>query len=115
MADTEIYWDGQSGKEYPYWIHRIGTYFDDEPGNYIYAKEVEPGSWVALYIGHTPSLQDHLADAEKEACAKRNGATHVHVHTTPGGESRQAAEAADLIARWQPACNDRGEPAEDPA
>ncbi|MBI3049769.1 MAG: hypothetical protein HYY76_15800 [Acidobacteria bacterium] len=106
MADAEIYWEGQSGKEYLYWIHRIGTFFNNDPGNYIYAKEVEPGSWVALYIGHTASLQNQLADPEKDACAKRNGATHVHVHTTRAGEARRAAEQADLVAKWEPACND---------
>lgn len=105
MADTEISWEGQSGKDYVYWVHRIGTYFNDEPGNFIYAKEVESDSWVAIYIGHTPSLQDQLADPEKDACAKQHGATHVHVHTTRSGEARRAAEQADLVAKWTPACN----------
>lgn len=111
MAHTEIYWEGESGKEYLYWIHRIGTYFADEPGNVIYAKEVEPESWTPLYIGQTSSLEKRLADDhQKEACAKRNGATHVHVHTNRTGESRRRAEEADLIAKWKPVCNDRGEP-----
>ena len=74
MADTEISWEGQSGKEYVYWIHRIGTYFSDEPGNYIYAKEVEPDSWTPLYIGQTSSLEERLADDEKEACTQRRNA-----------------------------------------
>ncbi|OFW00233.1 MAG: hypothetical protein A3I61_08705 [Acidobacteria bacterium RIFCSPLOWO2_02_FULL_68_18] len=89
-----------------YWIHRIGTFFNDEPGNYILAKEVEAGSWEAVYIGHTASLQKQLVDPEKEACAKQNGATHVHVHSTPTGESRRAAEQIDLVAKWRPVCNE---------
>ena len=105
MTDTEIYWDGQSGKDYVYWIPPIGTSFNDEPGNFIYTKEDEPGSWVAIYIGHTASLQNRLADPETEASAIRNGATHVHVHTTRSGEARRAAEQADLVARWDPVCN----------
>ncbi len=109
MADTEIYWEGQSGKEYKYWIHRLGTYFNNEPGNYIYVKEVEPGSWAPLYIGQTSRLEDRLADHEKEACAKQHGATHVHGHTTPGGgEAKRTAEEAELIAKWNPPCNDQG-------
>lgn len=104
MPDPEISWEGQSGKEYLYWVHPIGTYFNNEPGNYIYAKEVEPGSWEALYIGHTDSLQ-HRLDPEPEACAKRNGATHVHVHTNRTGALRRAAEQADLVAKWKPDCN----------
>ena len=106
MADSDTWWEGQSGKEYQYWIHPIGTSFNDEPGNYIYAKEVEPGSWRPLYIGQTSSLSDRLADHEKEACATRNGATRVHVHTNRGGEARRTAEEADLIAKWTPVCND---------
>ena len=109
MADTEISWEGQSGKEYVYWIHRIVTYFSDEPGNYIYAKEVEPDSWTPLYIGQTSSLEERLADNEKEACARRNGATHVHVHTTRGGAVWRTAEEADLVAKWNPVCNDQGD------
>lgn len=105
MADADIYWEGKSGREYRFWIHRIGTHFNDEPGNFIYAREVEPDAWEAVYMGHTPSLQDRLADAATEACAKRHGATHVHVHTTPGPESRRNAEQEDLIARWNPSCN----------
>jgi hypothetical protein len=107
MADTEIVWEGQSGKEYVYWIHRIGTYFNDEPGNYIYAREAEPGGWEALYIGHTVSLQNRLAGPEKEACTKHHGATHVHVHTNRAGEARRAVEEDDLIAKWRPVCNDQ--------
>lgn len=107
MAENKIYWEGQSGKKYKHWIHRIGTLFGNEPGNYIYAKEVEPGSWTPLYIGQTSSLEGRLGVHEKEACAKQNGATHVHAHTTPGGgEARRIAEQADLIAKWNPVCND---------
>lgn len=106
MADTEIFWQGKSGKQYRYWIHRVATYFNDDPGNYIYAMEVEPDSWVALYIGQTHSLQQQLAGTETEAELRRQGATHVHVHTTPGGEPLRAAEVADLIARWEPAGNE---------
>ncbi|MBI2186138.1 MAG: hypothetical protein HYU37_03310 [Acidobacteria bacterium] len=104
MPDAEIYWAGQSGKEYVYWVHRIGTFFNNEPGNYVYAREVESGSWEAIYVGQTESLERRL-DPEKEACARRHGATHVHVHTNRSGESRRAAEQADLVAKWAPVCN----------
>lgn len=43
MSEPEIHWQGQSGRTYGYWIHKIGTSFKDSPGNYIYAKEVIPG------------------------------------------------------------------------
>ncbi len=106
---AEIDWEGQSGKEYRYWAHRIGTQFLREPGNFIYAREVEPGRWEPLYIGQTPNLEERLASPEKEACAKQSGATHVHVHTTRR-DSARTAEEADLIAKWAPACNRDGQP-----
>ena len=105
MSGPEIYWEGKSGKKYGYWIYPIGTAFKDEPGNYIYATETSPKEWQPVYIGQTSSLNDRLADHEKEACAKRNGATHIHAHITSGGESKRLEEESDLIAKWNPACN----------
>jgi hypothetical protein len=105
MADPDIHWKGGSGSTYGYWIHPIGTSFKDEPGNYIYAKETEPRRWRPIYIGQTSSLGDRLANHEREACAKRNGATHIHAHTTSGGETRRLSEEADLIEEWNPVCN----------
>lgn len=105
MAECDIRWKGASGKSYDYWIHPIGENFKDEPGNYIYAKETEPGRWRPVYIGQTSSLSERLANHEKEACAARNGATHIHAHTTPGGERIRRAEEDDLIENWGPVCN----------
>ncbi len=105
MAEPDIKWQGASGATYGYWIYKIGTKFKDELGNYIYAKEVEPRQWRPLYIGQTSSLAERLADHEKEACAERNGATHVHAHTTAGGEVKRRAEETDLIRKWAPDCN----------
>ena len=69
MAEPEIYWEGASGKKYDYWIHKIGTTFNDTSGNYIYAKESSPARWRPVYIGETGSLRDRLADHEKEGRA----------------------------------------------
>ena len=81
MAD--IKWEGASGTTYDYWICPIGENLKDEPGNYIYAEETTPRSWRPVYIGQTSSLSERLDDHEKEACATRNSATHIHTHTTP--------------------------------
>ncbi len=107
MSDPSITWQGQSGRTYGYWIHPLGTDFKDEPGNYLYAKETSPGRWQPVYVGQTSSLRDRLADHDKEACARQSGATHIHAHTS-GSEATRRAEEADLIARWQPACNTVG-------
>lgn len=102
-----IMWLGQSGEEYKYWIYPIGFSFKKEPGNYIFAKETKPNSWSPRYIGQTKNLDERLGDHEKEVCAKRHGATHIHAHLTSGGESIRKAEERDLILRWQPPCNEQ--------
>jgi hypothetical protein len=101
MADPDIYWDGESGSKYGYWIYPIGSRFKDESGNFIYARETDPRYWRPVYIGQASNLQNRLADQDVEAIAKRHGATHVHVHTTSGGEKRRLAEETDLMRRWR--------------
>ena len=100
-----IDWTGQSGRTYRYWIYPIDQLFTDGAGNYIFAKEVQQGRWTPCYIGQTSNLSDRLSDHEKEMCARRHGATHIHAHANPAGESTRRAEEADLISRWDPPCN----------
>lgn len=108
MAEAAtIKWPGLSGTEYTYWIYTIDTTFSETPGNYIFAKESSPRKWSPVYIGQTKSLADRLSDHEKEGCAIRNGATHIHVHKTKGGEAVRKAEERDLIIRWKPPCNEQ--------
>ena len=107
MNEQKIEYKGQSGRMYEYLIYPIGTSFKDIPGNYIFAKETSPTKWWPVYIGQTSSLQNRLADHEKEACAKRNGATHVHVHASSSSEAERKAEESDLIANYKPACNEQ--------
>ncbi|MFQ2070643.1 hypothetical protein ACK35S_16465, partial [Aeromonas veronii] len=78
--------------------------FKDISGNYIFAKETSPGKWWPVYIGQTNSLSTRLSHHEKEACAKSNGATHIHAHTS-GNEATRLAEEKDLIVNWTPVCN----------
>ena len=105
MVLPDIQWEGASGTKYGYWIDPIGTAFKDEPGNYIYAKETSPDHWAPVYIGQTSSLEDRLADHEKEECAARHGATHIHAHTKSAGKAARLAEESDLIENWNPVCN----------
>lgn len=103
MAD--INWKGASGRTYGYWINPIGANFKNEPGNYIYAAETQLGSWRPVYIGQTSSRSTRLSSHDREACARWNGATHIHAHTTPGSELSRLDEENDLLARWNPVCN----------
>lgn len=105
MQDT-IFWPGQSGTEYKYWIHPIDTTFRDEPGNYIFAKLASPGRYSPLYIGQTGNLGDRQSTHEKEKFARDNGATHILVHVNRM-EYARLAEEADLIANWTTPCNGR--------
>jgi hypothetical protein len=108
MAEARtINWQGQTGKEYQYWIYPIGNSFKEEPGNYIFAKETKPGYWKPCYIGQTENLDKRLGDHEKESCAIRNGATHIHAHLNNGGEATRKAEEKDLIQEWKPPCNEQ--------
>lgn len=108
MSETPtINWLGASGTQYKYWIYPISTSFEEKPGNYIFAKQTRPGYWSPCYIGQTENLGDRLANHEKESCAKRNGATHIHVHENVNGERPRKVEEKDLILKWQPPCNDQ--------
>jgi hypothetical protein len=107
MSEVTINWPGKSGTQYKYWIGPIDASFKTEGGNYIYAKESQPGSWVPIYIGQAKNLSERLANHEKEASAKRNGATHIHSHTN-GTETARLAEESDLLARWSTPCNEKG-------
>lgn len=106
MTNTPtIMWSGLSGKSYSYWIYPIGSSFKEEPGNYIFAREVRPGHWSPCYIGQTENLNKRLGDHEKEACARRNGATHIHAHLNGSSDTARRTEERDLIQKWNPPCN----------
>lgn len=102
-----ISWPGKSGAQYKYWIYPIETNFKEAAGNYIFAKETKPGSWSPCYIGQTENLNDRLGNHEKEACAKRNGATHIHAHLNGSGDTARKVEEKDLITEWKPPCNEQ--------
>jgi hypothetical protein len=101
---TKCNWAGKSGKTYEYYVYPIGANFKEEPGNYIFCKLNASGQWAPQYIGQTKNLNQRLGDHEREACAKRNGATHILAHLNPT-EAARLAEEKDLIERYNPPCN----------
>ncbi len=105
MSQSDIYWTGKSERQYGYWIHPIEVQFRKIAGNIIFAKQTETGEWTPLYIGQTRNFDEGLADHDKEVCAKKNGATHVHAHFSSPDEHVRKAENADLVAKWKPVCN----------
>lgn len=108
MANSEkVVWTGKSGTEYSYWIHSKDTKFEDEvPANYIYAVSGTTG-WIAIYVGETGDISDRPLDTHhKKGCIESNGATHIHVHKSSNDEDTRRAEEADLVANYNPPCND---------
>ena len=101
-----VRWPGQSGKEYPYEIHPIDSAFRPLPGNYIFAKQSEDGSWVPLYIAQTRDMHQRLEGHEKLQDATENGATHIHVNFSSGSQAARCTEERDLILLWKPVCNE---------
>lgn len=88
-----------------YSIYPMDTSFKAIPGNYIFAKKTSLGKWTPVYIGETDNLAERLPNHEKLPCVKKNGGTHIHVHTTSGGTDARRAEEADLLANFNPPCN----------
>lgn len=104
MAE-EMLWAGASGTKYKYYVHSLNPSFKAEGGNYIFAKRSStPGQWLAVYIGQTKNLDQRHEDHNEEACAKRNGATHIHAHLN-ATQAARLAEEADLLANSNPPCN----------
>ena len=104
-----IRWAGQSGNQYQYEVHPIETGFKALPGNFIYAKQVEGGDWIPVYIAQTRDLHQRLEGHVSVDDAIAHGATHIHVHYCTTGQAARCTEERDLIQRWQPECNDVSE------
>ena len=46
MSKPDIYWTGESGTKYGYWVYPIEAQFRKIAGNVIFAKQTEAGEWV---------------------------------------------------------------------
>ncbi|MEO6835576.1 MAG: hypothetical protein ABI231_06680 [Candidatus Tumulicola sp.] len=79
--------------------------WNDVPGNYIFAKLVN-GSWSPVYIGESDSLKNRHTSHDKEACTKRNGATHIHAHSSSWQKRARLDEETDIRKNFPNApCN----------
>ena len=101
-----VNWPGQSGKEYQYEAHPLDAAFQPLPGNYIYAKQDEDGSWIPIYVAQTRDLHQRLEGHVRMDDAIANGATHLHAHYCSAGQASRCTEEHDLIVRWKPVCNE---------
>ena len=105
-TSSSIHWVGQSGKEYDYEVFPIDSAFRALPGNFIYAKECEDGSWAPIYIAQTRDLHQRLEGHVKVEDAVANGATHIHAHYATEGQATRCNEERDLVLAWRPVCNE---------
>jgi len=103
---TSCNWLGVSGAEYQYEIYSLNTDFRPLPGNYIYARQSEEGSWTPVYIAQTRDLHQRLEGHVRMDDAIANGATHLHAHYCAAGQAARCTEERDLIKYWQPVCNE---------
>ena len=92
--------------KYNYQIYPIDHSFYHSPENYIFAKEIQQNEWQPVYIVQTIDLGERLFYHVAESCARRNGATHIHIHPNFSQQVR-LAEEKDLILQWNPVCNER--------
>ncbi len=105
-SSTSCNWVGHSGTEYPYEIHPLETQFQAVPANYIFARQSEDGTWVPVYIAQTRALNQRLEGHISVEDARRQGATHIHVHLSTSGQATRCSEEHDLVNQWHPVCND---------
>ncbi len=99
-------WLGESGKAYPYEVYPLDVAFQNLPGNFIYAKQADDGSWVPIYIAQTRNLHQRLEGHVSVDDAVQNGATHMHAHYDTVGQAARCTEERDLIQHWHPVLND---------
>ncbi len=103
---TECKWDSKKGNSYTYYVYKLPHSFQDEDGNYIFAK-LEGNTWWPVYIGqgNLKNRANLNNRTDNVACIRQNGATHVHAHSQSNKEKR-LEEETDLINSYDTPCND---------
>lgn len=106
MSDPGFHvWTGQSGQKYRYAVYLFGTAFGPGPANYIFAREIRVGHYLPVFIGQTDDLSEPFDNHLAMQCIRLNRATHIHVRHAAQREELRRAERSDLIAVWNPPCN----------
>ena len=97
-----ITWEGANA---PYEIHPIGTDFNPNPGNYVFAKQTTPGSWLPIYAGETSDLSERFDSHHAMPCILENGGTHITVRINQDGEQARRDEERRIRENHNPSCN----------
>jgi len=100
---------GKSGKQYVFEVWPINTAFNAVAAVYAVTKAVQNAkggrTHTVIYIGQTDNLKERFANHHKADCFANHGANCICTHRDDNEKSRLAKEA-DLIAAYNPPCND---------
>jgi len=106
VREETVFCSGKSGREYKYWVYPLGSPFEAVPGNYCFVKEAKPQDYQPVYFGESKDLSERFDSHHKMRCLKENGVTHIHAHKSRDDKQVRLTEAADLVSKWHPPCND---------
>lgn len=102
--ETSVTLKGASGRAYEFDVFPWGTSFKPLGAIYTVLKKNPPNFYIQ-YVGQTGDLSSRFDSHHKQPCFDRNGKTHIAVHLEPT-ESVRLMKEADLVASYNPACND---------
>lgn len=102
--ETTVTLKGASGKTYSFDVFPWGTSFKPLGAIYTVMKKIPPNFYIQ-YVGQTGDLSSRFNNHHKQASFDRNGKTHIAVHVE-SSESARLSKEADLVASYNPACND---------
>jgi hypothetical protein len=100
---------GASGQVYGFKVYALGTHFRKLSGVYVVTTRSSTAAGGhrhrPLYVGQTEDLSQPLGRHRKAGVFREHGANCVCLLSDASKESRVAKER-DLIAAFQPVCND---------
>ena len=88
-------------------VVRENRSWNEQPGIYIFAREIESLKWNALYVGQTSNFAKRLPNHERLKEAVGHGATAIHARVIRSELERDRVEQA-LIERLNPQLNSIG-------
>lgn len=97
-------WQGASGQWFEFEVARSRRAWEDVGGIYMFVKPgdgptMEAGGPICLFMGHTASLADSLAQNPRWEPAAALGAGEIHLYVEPDAAKR--ARIFDDIAKAQ--------------
>jgi hypothetical protein len=100
---------GASGRVYGFKVYALGTHFRKLSGVYVITNRSHTSDGghrhLPLYVGQTEDLSQPFGEHRKADSFLEHGANCVCLLSDTSEESREAKEK-DLIAAFQPVCND---------